>query len=71
MAVMAKRKKKPGTDWHSLMKGLRDSRAWTQAQAAERIGISQSQWSAFESGTREPTRPIALLINLLASGNID
>jgi DNA-binding transcriptional regulator YiaG len=57
--------------WPQRLVRLRDRLGnITQAQAAARIDISQSQWSAFEAGKRQPTRPIAKLIGLLESGKI-
>jgi transcriptional regulator with XRE-family HTH domain len=60
----------PENPWPKRLKVLRDKLGLNQKQAAEKIHISQSQWSAFESGARTPTRPIAHLISLLESGKI-
>lgn len=37
----------------------------TQAEAAEKIGVSQSVWSAWERGAKVPSRQSALLLELL------
>lgn len=76
MSLVAKRKAKsdepapPPNPWPARLKAVRDRYGLTQAQAAERIRISQSQWSAFESGGRQPTRPVAHLLELLIAGKI-
>jgi transcriptional regulator with XRE-family HTH domain len=56
--------------WPERLKRLRARHDWTQTQLAARLRISQSQVSAFLSGSREPTRPIAYLIELLENGTI-
>jgi DNA-binding transcriptional regulator YiaG len=56
--------------WPRRLKALRERLGLTQVQAAERIRIAQSQWSSYEAGKRQPTRPIAHLIELLESGKI-
>lgn len=69
MPIMAKKKpKRPA--WGERLLKLRNRLDLTQAEAAARIRISQSQWSAFESGARKPTRPIKYLIELLENGII-
>jgi DNA-binding transcriptional regulator YiaG len=67
MDAMPKRSANP---WPKRLKALRDRLGLNQTQAALRVSISQSQWSAFESGLRKPTRPIARLIELLETGKI-
>ncbi len=66
MRVMAKKK----NDWPARLRAIRERLGITQAEAAARVRISQSQWSAFESGTRQPTRPVAYLLELLESGTL-
>lgn len=68
--LMAKKKKPARRNWPKLMREIRDRLDLNQAEAADRIHISQSQWSSFESGKRQPTRPIAHLIELLDQGTI-
>jgi transcriptional regulator with XRE-family HTH domain len=71
MGTMPKRSQPwPPADWPKFLKELRDRLGVNQSQAAARVCISQSQWSAFESGVRTPTRPIACLIRFLADGKI-
>lgn len=71
MARKPKRKPKPANPWPARLSKLRTSLGLTQAQAAARVRISQSQWSAFEAGNRTPTRPIAYLIDLLERGELE
>jgi transcriptional regulator with XRE-family HTH domain len=67
-------KKKPRSvstnPWPRRLKALRERLGLTQTEAAKRLKISQTQWSLFESGKRQPTRPITHLIDLLAAGKI-
>lgn len=56
--------------WPKRLAALRDKLGLNQKQAAEKVSISQSQWSSFEAGKRTPTRPIARLIELLETGTI-
>lgn len=44
---------------------IREGRGLTQAEAAEKIGVGQGVWSAWERGLRKPSRQSALLIDLL------
>jgi DNA-binding transcriptional regulator YiaG len=59
-----------GNPWPGRLLKLRERLRLSQAQAAAKIQISQSQWSSYESGARQPTRPIAYLISLLENGTI-
>jgi transcriptional regulator with XRE-family HTH domain len=68
--VMPKKKRKPTDKWPDRLKKLRARLGLSQAQAAARVSISQSQWSSFETGARQPTSPIARLIELLEAGTI-
>jgi DNA-binding transcriptional regulator YiaG len=52
------------------IKALRDKLGLTQAQAAEKVGVGQGVWSAWESGQRRPSRQSAILIDLLRQGKI-
>lgn len=47
------------------VKAVREGRGLNQAEAAERIGVSQSVWSAWERGARRPSRQSAILIDML------
>lgn len=47
------------------IKAAREKLGLTQAQAAEKVGVGQGVWSAWESGTRRPSRQSAILIDLL------
>lgn len=70
MAIMAKKRTRAVKSWRTRMKDSRNRLGLAQQEAAERVSISQSQWSAFESGKRRPTRPIARLLELLEDGTI-
>jgi transcriptional regulator with XRE-family HTH domain len=57
---------KPTTNpWPARLKALRWRLGLTQREAAERSHIAQAQWSAYETGQRQPTRPIRFLIEVL------
>lgn len=47
------------------IKKIREKLQLTQAEAAERVGVSQSVWSAWERGHRTPSRQSAILIHML------
>lgn len=66
MTVMAKRKPKKKT-WAALAEA-REKRGQTQADAAEKVGITQGTWSAVESGLRQPSRQLRVLLELYISG---
>ena len=71
LTTMAKAKKPSGANqWPNRLRKLRERLKLTQPQAAARIRIAQSQWSSYEQGHRQPTRPIAHLIELLETGKI-
>lgn len=70
---VARKKKKPAfpdSPWPKKLRVLMKQHGMTQVQLAARLRLSQSQISAFLSGERLPTRPIAYLIELLESGNL-
>jgi DNA-binding transcriptional regulator YiaG len=52
------------------IKRIREKRGLTQAQAAEKVGVGQGVWSAWESGARRPSRQSAILIDLLSRKKI-
>ncbi len=47
------------------IKLVREALGLLQAEAAERIGVGQGVWSAWERGSRKPSRQSAILIDLL------
>lgn len=49
---------------------LRQRLGLTQAEIAEKIGVSRVTWGYWELGTRSPTDSHRILISLLASGTI-
>jgi len=52
------------TEWASIMRDLRAARGLTQSEAAERIGVSLSTLSKWESGVRCPKPPMQRLVVL-------
>lgn len=46
---------------------LRKRLGLTQAEAAERVGVTRRQWAAWEGGTRKPSGPATVLLDLLDS----
>lgn len=66
MIVMANKKAKP---WKALSEA-RKRQGHTQAEAAERVGISQGNWSAIEAGERRPSRPLHILLTLYIAGKL-
>jgi DNA-binding XRE family transcriptional regulator len=64
-----KRKKapppEPAASLGDRMHSWRIARGLDQAEAAELVHISQSQWSLYENGKRIPTRAVAFLIESL------
>ncbi len=44
---------------------LRKRLLLTQEQAAELVGITRRQWAAWEGGTRKPSGPAIILLDLL------
>lgn len=63
-------KRTNSNNWPARLRALRWRLRLTQRQAAERAHISQSQWSAFEAGRRQPTRTIAYLLELMEQGGV-
>lgn len=49
---------------------LREKQKLTQADAAERIGVSRETWQSWETGRRAPTGATLKLIGLLESGKL-
>lgn len=41
---------------------FREAMGWTQAELAERLGVSQVSVSRWETGERVPRRPVLLLL---------
>jgi putative transcriptional regulator len=44
------------------LRDLRTGRGWTQAEVAERLGISRQAMHALESGKSDPLLPLAFAI---------
>ena len=47
----------------SNLRDLRTGRVWTQAEAAEKLGISRQAMHALESGKSDPLLPLAFAIS--------
>lgn len=67
MEVMAKDIPIPSPE---RIKKIREKLGLTQAEAAEKVHVSQSVWSAWERGARTPSEQSAFLIELLLKGKI-
>jgi DNA-binding XRE family transcriptional regulator len=50
---------KPATAGGALLRRWRQGEGLTQREAAKRLGIAQSTYSAVETGRRQPTKPQA------------
>ncbi|MBL9124887.1 MAG: helix-turn-helix transcriptional regulator [Planctomycetaceae bacterium] len=51
----------------SKVRPIREANGWTQEELAERIGVTRSLVTHWESGIRTPTGPAAILLHDLAS----
>jgi DNA-binding transcriptional regulator YiaG len=47
------------------IKAIREKLGLKQSEAAEKVGVGQGVWSAWEKGSRKPSRQSAILIDLL------
>jgi transcriptional regulator with XRE-family HTH domain len=52
---------RPGAHWGQHLKTLREARGWSQAQLAERCGLTDSRLSQIESGSNTNVSLYALL----------
>ena len=68
MLVMAKRRIKIPTP--DELRAIRARLELTQAQAANRVAVTRETWSYWETGSRIPSRSLALLIWQLSKENI-
>jgi DNA-binding XRE family transcriptional regulator len=64
MHVMAKKRPKMG-GWPERLRALRERLDLTQAQAAEKVGVTRRAWIAWETGEKIPSAPLAILIGIL------
>lgn len=65
--TMAKRKH----EWTpTTIRDLREARGLSVDDAAKKLGISPRQWFHWEAGTRRPSGPAVVLLDLLKSKKI-
>ncbi|GAA1755754.1 helix-turn-helix transcriptional regulator [Agromyces humatus] len=53
------------------MADLRSARAWTQADVAQRVGVSRQTINAIETGKFDPSLPVAFRLARLFELRID
>ena len=53
------------------LKALRSKRAWSQAEVAERLGVSRQTINAIETGKYDPSLPLAFEIAKLFGKRIE
>jgi putative transcriptional regulator len=53
------------------LKALRAERKWSQADLAERLGVSRQAVNAIETGKHDPSLPLAFRIGRLFGGRIE
>lgn len=63
MGIMAKDKRSCWTP--KRVQSLRRRLKLTQEKAAQLVGVTRRQWAAWEGGTRRPSGPAAVLLELL------
>lgn len=69
MSTMAPARK-PKIPTGKQIKAIRERLGLTQAEAAAKVRVSQSVWSAWERGATRPSPSSVLLIELLDRGSI-
>lgn len=62
--------KKRNTALGKRLTAIRKTLGLTQAQAADKVGVSMRAWVAWELGTRKPTKSHLILIGQLADGKL-
>ena len=67
MTAMAQEVPIPSPD---EIRTIREKLGYTQAEAAEKVGVGQGVWSSWERGSRKPSRQSAILIDLLRQKKI-
>jgi len=55
----------------NLLKDLRGEREWSQAELAERLGVSRQTVNAIETGKYDPSLPLAFKIAKLFGKKIE
>ncbi len=56
---------------NNRLRVLRAERAWSQADLAERLGVSRQSVNAIETGKYDPSLPLAFKIARLFEASID
>ena len=56
---------------NNLLKDLRAERDWSQAELAERLGVSRQTVNAIETGKYDPSLPLAFKIAKLFGKKIE
>lgn len=65
LRMAKKRTSKPRTFTPEQIKAIRAEKGLSQADAAARVGVSQSVWSAWERGAVRPSKSTCILLDLL------
>jgi len=68
--MLAMAKKKPVEWTAATISSLRERLGLTVDRASERVGVSPRQWTHWEAGTRKPSGPAAMLLDLLSRNKI-
>ena len=55
----------------NALRSMRAQRGWSQAELAERLGVSRQTINAIETGRYDPSLPLAFSISRLFSQPID
>lgn len=55
----------------NTVRGLRTERGWTQAELAEKLGVSRNSVNAIETGRYEPSLGLALKIARLFGERVE
>lgn len=63
-------KKKPETFTPDQLRALRARLDLTQAEAAEKVGVSRRAWASWEGEEKTPARRTVILIRLLSQGKL-
>ena len=61
---------KPKTYTPAQIRDLRERLRLTQAEICKRVAVSQNLWSAWEKGTRKPSKPLLILLRQLDEGKL-
>lgn len=70
MKTMGRPPKARKTALGKRLLAIRERLALTQAQAAEKLGITEDAWFSWESGRNKPTASHLILIQFLEDGKL-